>query len=85
MKNAAAKMPSEIRVEMIDTYIDAAKPKWSNPAFGILWDAYYSYIDPNGVPKTDCPICIGNVLQFWRDFKPYLEEAELNYQLLQSL
>lgn len=82
VKKIAVSIPSEIRQQIVLEWIPGAKAKLSNPQFKMLWETYFIYVDPNGVKKEDCPICLNNVLDFWKDMQPYLVEAEQEYQAL---
>lgn len=85
MPNMAAAIPHEYREKILLEWIPAAKPNLSNPAFKMLWEAYFIYIDPNAVKKDNCPICLENVLKNWKSMQPYLVEAEQEYNALEKI
>lgn len=81
----AAGIPHEMRQKIILEWIPAATATMSNPEFKMLWEAYFIYVDPNGVKKTDCPICFQNVLNNWKHLQKALQEAELEYNALEKI
>jgi hypothetical protein len=85
MKQIADKIPHEYRRKIILEWLPVAKATMGNPEFKMLWEAYYIYIDPNGVKKSNCPICLENVLKNWKDLAPHLVEAEKEYNALEQI
>lgn len=85
MQKIANSIPHEFRKQILEDWLPVAKASMASPEFVMLWDAYFIYIDPDAVKKTDCPICLGNVKKNWLDLKPYLEEAERNHLLFESI
>lgn len=81
----AANIPHEYRQKILLEWIPAAKATMSNTEFKMLWEAFFIYVDPNGVKKTDCPICFQNVLNNWKHLQKALQEAELEYNTLEKI
>lgn len=84
-KEIAESIPHEFRKDILLKWLPAAKPNLGSKEFVILWEAYFIYIDPNGVRKDDCPICLNNVLDNWKNLIDRLKEAEQEYNALESL
>ncbi len=84
-RKMAAKIPSEFRAEILLKLLPAATASMGNPEFKALWTAYFIYIDPDGVPKSDCPLCWKSVLNAWQNMAPYLQEAEQEFNALKYL
>lgn len=85
MPQIATAIPHEYRQKILLEWIPAAKPYMSNNAFKALWEAYYNWVDPNGVKKDNCPKCLENVLKNWKSMQPYLVEAEKEYNALEKI
>jgi hypothetical protein len=81
----AANIPHELRQQILLEWIPAAKPTMGNDAFKMLWEAFFIYIDPNGVKKDNCPRCLENILKNWKHLQKHLMEAEQNYNALEKL
>lgn len=85
MQKLVAKIPHEFRRSILLEWIPTAKPTLANASFKILWEAYFIYVDPNGVKKENCPICLNNVLENWKNMQKYLIEIEQEYSALDQL
>lgn len=85
VKKIAAAIPHETRRKILLEWIPAAKANMSNPEFQMLWAAYFTYVDPNAIPKDDCAVCRQNVLDNWKGMQEYLIEAEQEYESLEKL
>jgi hypothetical protein len=81
----AANIPHELRQQILLEWIPAAKPTLANPEFKMLWNAYFIYVDPNGVKKDNCPICLENVMKNWKQLQKHLVEAEQQYNALEKI
>lgn len=77
------KIPHDIRAKILEA-LPEATADLSNPAFQILWEAYFIYIDTDAV-KSDCPLCYNNVLKNWIYLSPAIAEAEIQYNTLERL
>lgn len=84
-KKIAESIPHEYREAILLTWLPQAKPSLANEAFRILWEAYFVYVDPDGVKKADCQICLGNVLKNWHHLAEPMAEVEREYNLLEKL
>lgn len=82
VQEIAEAIPHEYRHKILLEWLPAARPAMTNPAFKMLWEAYFLYVDPNGVKKNNCPICLDNVLKNWKSMQKYLVEAEQEYNAL---
>lgn len=85
MKQIAEKIPHEYREKILLEWLPAAKASMANDAFKMLWEAYFIYIDPNGVKKSNCPYCLENVLNNWKSMAKYLQAAEQEYNSLEKI
>lgn len=81
----AQKIPSDIRQRIVLDWIPKARPHLGSPEFKMLWETYFTYVDPNGIPKADCPICLANVLDNWKAMQKVIAEVEQDYQALFKL
>jgi hypothetical protein len=50
-----------------------------------LFNAYFIYIEPDGIKKTNCPACLQNVYNNWVKMQQALIEAEREYYLIEEL
>ena len=85
MKKIAEAIPHEYREKIILEWLPEAKASMGNEAFKMLWNAYFLYIDPDGIRKENCPYCLENVLKNWKDLSPYLVEAEKEFNALEQI
>lgn len=81
----AKKIPHEFRERILLEWLPLAVARFDNEAFRILFEAYYIYIDPEGIPKRDCQICLNNVLTIWNGMKEAMISAEKEYNTLESI
>lgn len=84
-KQIAKSIPHEYRMKILFDWIPAAKANRPNKEFQLLWEAYFIYVDPNGVKKDDCPICRGNVLDNWKTLSKEISEIEKEYNTLEQI
>lgn len=80
----AAAIPHEYRQQILLDWLPTAKADMSNESFRLLWEAYFIYVDPDAVKKTDCPRCLQNVLDVWKSMAEALMEVEQEYNLLEQ-
>lgn len=85
IEEIARAIPHETRVKILLEWIPNAKPTLSNPFFKMLWETYFTYVDPNGIKKEDCIYCLQDVLKNWKDLQPALIEEEQNYNALEKI
>lgn len=85
MQKIAREIPHEYRVKILMIWLKYAQVNWKSEEYKNLWNAYFIYIEPDGVPKTNCPICMQNVYEQWWKMQPYLIEAEQEYNLIESI
>ncbi len=81
----AQSIPSEYRRKILLDWLPLAIPSLENEAMRQLFDAWFVYVDPNGVRKDNCPRCILNVLENWQALQSDLLAAEQENNLLNSL
>jgi hypothetical protein len=84
-KQIAESIPHEFRVKILLEWLPEAKASMGDPAFKMLWEAYFMYVDPNGVRKDNCPICHQNVLDNWKHLAKKLTEVEQEYNALEQI
>lgn len=85
VQQIAENIPHEYRQKILLKWLPVARPAMTNPAFKMLWEAYFIYIDPSGIKKDNCPICLDNVLKNWKSMQKHLVEAEQNFNALQQI
>lgn len=83
-KQLANSIPHDYRVKIIE-WLSVAKSGKPNKEFWLLWEAYFIYVDPNGVKKDDCPQCRGNVLDNWKTLAKEIVEVEKQYNTLEQI
>lgn len=84
-KSIAENIPHKIREQILLEWLPDCKPAMSDEGFKLLWEAYFIYIDPNGVRKETCEKCLNNVLNNWKHMQPFLIEAERNHNMIAGL
>ncbi len=81
----AAGITHELRVKILTEWLPTAIADLSNPGMKALFEAYFIYIEPDGIRNTNCPTCIQNVLNNWKSLQTDLINQEQNYNLLNSI
>ncbi len=81
----AVSIPHEIREKILLQWLHDATPSMQSESMRNLFDAWFIYVDPNGVKKENCPKCVLNVFENWRSMQQDLVEAEREYNLLNEL
>jgi hypothetical protein len=84
----AIKIPDNVRSQRLICGADPiqhALPVQANPAMSLLFGIWHKFIEPNKEPTYNCPVCLNNILQNFREMKPALIELEREYQLLNSI
>lgn len=84
-RKIAESISHEYRVKILFEWLPKAKAQNPNEEFQKLWEAYFIYVDPNGVKKDDCPKCRGNVLDNWKTLAKEIAEVEKEYNTLEQL
>ena len=86
MQQIANNIPSDIRQKIMLEWIPGAqRVAMDNPFYKMLFEAYYIYVEPNGIRKDNCPKCLRNVYENWQALVPMLKEAEKENKLLDAL
>ena len=85
MKQMAEDIPHDTREKILLDWLPSAKASLSDKNFKLLWEAYFIYIEPNGIRKTDCPKCVQNVFNNWNLMRPALIKAEKRYNALEDI
>lgn len=85
MKDLAASIPHLYRTKILFDWLPTAAASMTNDSFKLLFAAYFIYIEPDGIQKTDCPRCLSNILNNWKSLAPHIRDAELEYNLLEKL
>lgn len=80
----AKSITHEYREKILLQWLPTAVADLSNESMKLLWDAYFIYVDPNGIKKSDCPKCIHNVLTNWRYLQEALIEEEKSYNMFNT-
>ena len=81
----AQSIPSETRVKILMQWLPLAIGTMACPEMEMLFEAWYLYVEPNGIKKPNCQICVNNILDGWKELKKELIEAEQNSNALEQL
>lgn len=84
----AKKIPAAVRRERILTTADpiqVAVAVPGNPAMQMLFEIWFTFIEPNGEKKYNCPVCLQNVLNNFREMKGELIQLEKESKMLEAL
>lgn len=87
-KDLARKIPNNVRSQRLICDADPigrALPIQTDYNMNLLFNIWFTFIEPNGVKKLNCPNCLQTVLSNFQYMKGYLIELEKEYQLLNSL
>lgn len=88
LKTYAKRIPHQVRSERILTGYDPiqnAVPVQANPHMLLLFEVWFTFIEPTKEKKYNCPVCLQNVLNNFREMKGDLIELEREYQLLKRI
>ena len=87
-KDLARKIPDNVRSQRIICVSDPIANATTSPAnyaMNLLFEAWYTFIEPHGEKKINCPWCRENILRNFQSLKPALIELEKEYQLLKEI
>lgn len=87
-KQLARKIPDNVRSQRIiceEDPIGRAQPVQTDYSMNLLYEVWFTFIEPNGTRKINCPYCLKNILNNFREMKGALIELEQEYQLLATL
>jgi len=85
MQRLAASIPHDYRKKILLEWLPNVRISWDCKEFKLLWEAYFVYIEPDGLKITNCPKCMSNVIKNWRNLSPLLAAEEQEYNLLEHL
>lgn len=86
MKELAESIPHEYRNKILFDWLPSInKASLENPKYKLLFDAYFIYVEPDGIPKTDCQKCLNNIWNNWKSLAPVIAAVELEYNMLENL
>lgn len=85
MEQIAQSIPHEYRVKILLEWLPVAMADMANEAMRLLFDAWFLFVEPNGIKKADCPICVRNILDNWKQLAEYLAKEEEEDNLLKAL
>lgn len=85
VQQLSEKVPHKYRQLILLEWLPVAQPTMENEAMRRLWDAWFVFIEPDGVQNSNCPRCIAGVLNNWLQLTQALTEAEQAYNALQKL
>jgi len=85
MDKLARSIPHEVRNKILFTWLPRTKPSMADPNYEMLFETYFVYIEPDGIKKTNCPVCLGNILENWKHLEPYIAAAEKEYNEFEML
>lgn len=81
----AQSITHEYRAKILMEWLPNAQPDLNNKFMKLLWEAYFIYVEPNGIKKPDCKICVNNVYNNWLGMKNSLIAAEQQYNMLEAI
>jgi hypothetical protein len=81
----AKTIPHDIRKKILIVWIPVAMADMNNDAMQLLFEAWFLYVEPNGIKKPDCQLCVNNILAGWHSLKQYLINEERDYDLIEQL
>ena len=87
-RNIARLIPDNVRSTRIICSADPihhAHPVQANEHMSLLFAVWHEFIEPNKSPTFNCPVCLNNILQNFREMKGELIDLEREYKLLNSL
>lgn len=87
-RQIALRIPDNVRSQrlMVDSDpIGNAVPVQTNYAMNLLFEIWFSFVEPNGVKKLNCPGCLKRVLDNFHKMKGELIAIEKDYQLLNAI
>jgi len=87
-KQIARRIPDNVRSQIIlseENPITKAVPVQVNYHMNLLFEVWFTFIEPNTTKKYNCPICLQNILDNFRQMQGALVELEKENQLLNSI
>lgn len=87
-RSIARKIPDNVRSRLIICDADPithAVPVQVNYHMNVLFEVWFEFIEPSSPKKYNCPICLQNILNNYREMKGALIELEREYRLLNSI
>lgn len=85
MELLAGNIPADYRRKILFDWLPTATPALDKPEMLNLFNAWFLFIQPNGVQNRDCPICVNNVLQNWKAMQAALVALEKQDNLLLAI
>jgi hypothetical protein len=85
MEELARSIPHEYRNKILFEWLPGVRAEMTNENYRFLFEAYFIYIEPDGIQKTDCQRCLNNILTNWKSMAPYIRDAELEFNTLEKL
>lgn len=85
VKDIVNGIPHEYREKILLQWLPGAQPNMGNTEMKLLFEAWFIFVEPNGIKKPDCTICVNNILNNWRGMKDTLIEAEKEYNTLEEI
>lgn len=87
-RQLARKIPDNVRSQRIICAADPithALPVQVNQHMSLLFAVWHEFIEPHKQPVYNCPVCLNNVLQNFREMKGDLIDLEREYKLLNAI
>lgn len=87
-KQIASKIPDNVRSQRIICTADPIQHAVAvqvNYQMNLLFEVWFTFIEPSTPRKYNCPICLQNILNNFREMKGALVQLEREYQLLNSI
>jgi hypothetical protein len=87
-KQLAIRIPDNVRSQRIicdNDPITNAVPVQVNYHMNLLFEVWFTFIEPSTLKKYNCPVCLQNILNNFKEMKGALIELERDYQLLNSI
>lgn len=81
----AKNIPHEYREKILMEWLPNAAPTLANKYFELLWEAWFMYVEPDGIKKPFCQICINRIFDNWKALMPSLVAEEKAYNLFEKM
>lgn len=84
-KDIADGISHEYRLKILMEWLPNAQPDMGSEEMKLLFEAWFVFVEPHGIKKPECKICVNNILKNWLAMKSALIEAEQEYNALEAI
>lgn len=85
VNDIAKNIPHEYREKILMEWLPNSAPSLANKYFELLWEAWFLYVEPDGIKKPNCQICINGIFDNWKALMPALVAEEKAYNTLEQV